>query len=123
MVVGAPGSFAFHSTADATLIGQLTVGTLELGARPMAPAASNLPSLGIPRMSDLDACPDGWKPRLTLVDPRHVLRQRDLSWTWTQPMCRERDAVGTIPELGAALLQLTPEPAVGDFTPLDAAVA
>ena len=122
MVVGAPGSFAFHSTADATLVGQLTVGVLELAGDPTSTVASGLTKISIPPMTDLDGRPEGFAASrsriLVMFAPATTVAQANDAIAQAGA-----NVVGTIPGLDAVLLQIAPEPAPGDFAPLDAALA
>jgi uncharacterized protein YkwD/plastocyanin len=122
MALGGAGAISFHSGDNPNAKGLLTVGAQDLPGAPGDTLTADLPDIPIPPMTDLDENPLGFA----------ASRGRVLVMFSASATVGDAEAaiaavngavVGTIPGLDAVLVQLETEPSVGDFDPIDAALA
>ena len=122
LALGEAGSWAIHSANNAQLVGDVTVGILDLPGAPSATLPGALSKMLIPPVDDMDAHPMGiyastsravvgFNPGATVDQANDALGQAGVT------------VIGTIPALNAAVVQVVPEPSPGDFAPLTTAIA
>ena len=122
MALGGTGAFTFHSNDDATLNGLVTVADLELPGAPTDNAVHDLPKILIPPVTDLDTTPDGVSASrsriVVMLQPNATVAATDAAFANANV-----EVAGTIPDIGALLVQLVTEPQPGDFGPVNTALA
>ncbi|MDZ4825932.1 MAG: S8 family serine peptidase, partial [Actinomycetota bacterium] len=122
MAIGVTGTFSFASANTAAFTGMVMVGLLDLPGTPGALVSATIPLIAIPPIADMDQHPAGiyasrsralvmFKDGATVADANDALADAGVT------------IVATIPSLNAAVVQVLPIPATGDFAPLTSALA